>query len=213
MTVLLGLDADTILTPYAPAIAAAGISAVGRYLKNLEPAEVAALHAAGVAIWLIFEGGSDNVLGGAGQGTEDGNRALAQAQALGAPPTAAIYATADFDIASDQLALALDYWAAFDAVIWGKYQIGGYADGTVLSGLRDHGLPYRWLAGAMGWDGSREFLQSESPEIVQGPTIDGGGSWSPPGTPPIDWPDLGFPYDPDVIFVADCGLWLPSAAA
>src|ERR1700723_2158160 len=111
---LLGLDADTILTPYIAAIAQAGITRVGRYLKNLTAAEVAALHATGIGVVLIFEAGSENVLGGAAQGTIDGKRALAQAQALNAPDDVAIYVTADTDLSAAQASVAEDYWAAFD---------------------------------------------------------------------------------------------------
>lgn len=210
---IMGLDADTILTPYAAGIANSGIKAVGRYLKNLQPEEIAELHSLGIAIWLIFETGSDNILGGADQGTRDGQRTLSQAQALGVPEgRVAIYATADMDVDASNLSIAEDYWAAFDAVIFGHYQIGGYADGTALSGLRDHGLPYCWLAGAMGWEDSRDFLATGNPTLVQGPTLTNGGMWAPPGQEPTEWPDLDFPYDPDMIMSEDFGAWLPPTA-
>lgn len=203
-----GIDADTVLSPYAKAIAAAGFSDVGRYLKNLTIAEITALHAEGIGIWLIFEHNAQDVLGGAQLGTQCGQQALTQARALGVPEgQIAIYPAADTDILPSQLAVAEDYWAAFDAVIFGHYRIAGYADGTALSGLRDHGLPLCWLAGAMGWDGSHAFLETGNPDLVQGPQLNQGGAWGLPGQPAEEWPDLGFPYDPNIIISDDIGAW------
>src|ERR1700679_1398403 len=166
-----GLDADTILTPYAARLAADGFTDVGRYLKNLTTAEVKALHAAGLRIWLIAERGATNVLGGAAQGAADGQVALAQAQNLGAPVGTAIYPAADTDILPSQAAVGEGYWAAFDGKIFPTYKIGAYADGTLDAALLTHGLNYPWLAGARGWSGFADFAANGKPCMIQGPQI------------------------------------------
>lgn len=203
-----GLDADTILTPYAVRIAAAGFTDVGRYLKNLTTEEVRALHAAGLRIWLIFERAADDVLAGAAQGAVDGKRAFSQAQNLGAPGGTAIYPAADTDVLSAQAAISEDYWAAFDGVIFPTYKIGAYADGTLDEALLTQGLDYPWLAGARGWAGFEDFLTNGKPCMVQGPQINAGETSTWNGQ---NWPALPFDYDPNVI-LADNGAWAPPAS-
>lgn len=212
---ILGLDAATILTPYAQRIADANIKAVGRYLKSLTRAEIAALHAAGIAVWLIFEAGAENALGGAAQGTADGQLARLQAfQGLGAPQdrTVAIYGTVDtsFDSNGDpeKLEAVVDYFSPFSAALdESGFRTGSYADGRILDELRSHGLELEWMAGAFGWEGSRAYLAQRKPTLCQGPTITDATSWAPPGMDAVAWPDLGFPYDPNFIFEDDFGAW------
>lgn len=212
---LRGLDVDEVMTNQAPLLKAAGFDFILRYLKNVAAAEVAALHRAGLIVGFIWETTATRALDGAAAGAEDGQKALAMMQSLGAPATCAIYATVDNDIGAGDdtdIAAVEDYFAAFDSVLWGNgdppnYPIGGYADGTVLGALRDHGLPFMWLAGAMGWDGSRDFEVDNHPHLVQGPTISG-GSWHGQ-----QWPDVGFQYDPDLALIEEFGGWAPPAAA
>lgn len=202
-----GLDADTILTPYAQQIADAGFTDVGRYLKNLTAEEVAALHAVGLGIWLIFERGAEDVLDGDAQGAADGTIALAQAQALGVPAGVAIYATADTDLSDAQATVAESYWWAFDAQINpAGYKIGGYADGVTLAELLMHGLNYPWLAGARGWAGYSDFVVTNNAVMIQGPQLGAGETaiWED-----IEWPALPFPYDPNMMLADDIGAWMP----
>ena len=210
MTTILGLDADQNLSGYAAAIKTA-FAALGcdrpftcRYLKNLSSAEVSALHAAGISIVAIFEAGAENALGGADQGEADGIRALRQASALGLPGDRPIYATVDTDAGSATLDTIADYFTAFAAAI-APHPVGAYGSGAVLTALRDINIRLLWLAGAMGWSGSREFDAAGDPTMVQGPTLDHGGRWSA-----IDWPDLGFEYDPDIAYAEDFGAWSPA---
>lgn len=202
-----GLDADTILTSYAERLVSDGFTDVGRYLKNTSAEEIAALHAAGLRVWLIFERGATDALGGAAQGAVDGKVAFAQAQALGAPAGVAIYPAADADIQTSQAAVSEDYWAAFDGEIFPTYRIGAYADGTLDAALLTHGLNYPWLAGARGWSGFADFEANGNPCMIQGPQINAGetGHWNS-----LDWPALPFAYDPDVI-LSDNGAWAPPA--
>lgn len=213
---LRGLDADQSLARQAHAIKAGGIDFVMRYLKNLTTDELEVLHAAGLAVGFIWESTATRALEGADAGTEDGTRALSMMRALGAPSSCVVYATVDNDVGADDdtdLTAIGEYFDAFDAVLWpdasqpALYRIGGYADGTVLSKMRSYGMPKCWLAGAMGWDGSREFEANEHPDLVQGPTLAHGGNWHG-----MEWPDLGFAYDPNLALVADFGGWASRAA-
>ena len=204
--VALGLDADRDLSRFAAALAKDGIKVVLRYLKNLTTAETGLLHLEGLLVGMIFETSAERALLGAAAGAEDGAFALRQAQALGAPPNAAIYATVDNDVGTSQLAAIEAYGAAFGGCLTGKARFGGYGSGLVLTTLQKVGMELPWLAGASGWAGFKEFLATGAPAIVQGPTL-GGGTWSPEGMPPIVWPRPGFVYDPDIIFADDVGAW------
>lgn len=188
-----GLDAATILTPYAKKIAAAGFTSVGRYLKSLTKAEVAALHDAGLGLWLIFESTADRALAGRQAGNDDGVKAAAQVAALGLPGDLAIFAAVDTDVQSSQLSIVSDYIAAFDAAI-GKHPLGVYACGAVLSHLP--GIEAPWLAGAMGWSGSRAYDLTAAWAMKQGPTIQANHVVLWAGE---SWPALPFDYDPNLI--------------
>jgi hypothetical protein len=204
----LGLDADASYVPFLDDIGAA-FGALGYpkplllcYTKVITPTHLAAYRAAGFPVALIFEVGARNSLGGDMVGTTDGNHCVRQMGALGAPKGAGVYLTSDTDVGSDaDLELVEAYFAAADAEIFAAgYRIGGYADGTELMELHSHGLNFEWLAGAMGWDGSRELLGSGTPDIVQG-IIRAGGSWMG-----FDWPAIdGLNYDPNLVYSADVG--------
>lgn len=216
---ILGLDSYQPMTPFVPAIRDAGMRFACRYLKNLTLGEARALSAAGIAVVAIFETTGERALLGRVAGLADGLRARAQMDRLGAPETAAIYLTVDprSDVREDQVETVEQYFCAADEEIFGHYKIGGYASGMVLDALRADGLDYCWLAGAMGWSGSKAFARSGVPHLVQGPTVGRGRtmSWPPaklvPRVDPIQWPDLGFDYDPDIALVDEFGQFMVAA--
>ena len=204
----LGLDADASYVPFLDDIGAA-FGALGYprplllcYTKIITPAHLAAYRAAGFPVALIFEVGAQNSLDGAGQGTLDGQHCVAKMKVLNAPKGAGVYLTSDTDVGpGDDLTAVEQYFAAADAEIFAAgFRIGGYADGTELMQLHADGLNFEWLAGAMGWDGSRAFRVSGAPDIVQG-IIRPGGSWMGFRWPVID----GLSYDPDLVYSADVG--------
>ena len=217
-TPILGLDADEDLSPRAVAIKAAGFGYVMNYARFLTKAMVDKYHAAGLLVGVIDEKSSTRALQGALAGKEDGEAAVAIMQRLGAPPTAGIAATVDDDVSTVEQTSEVDaYFAAYDGAFWPDalspplFTMMGYADGTALSVLRQHGLPICWLAGAGGWSGSHAFALAGKPQLIQGPTIGpAGGSWTPAGTmAPIKCPALGFQYDPDIAMapLEECGLF------
>lgn len=208
----LGLDCDFDVSPYAPLLAAHNIQFVGQYLRSwLTAASVAKLHAHNIKVLCYWETTGAAALQGGGKGAADGGGALRKMQQLGAPPEAAVCMAVDTDVAASQMYQVEDYFYAADAQLWGSYRIMGYADGTAISLLRQHGLPLCVLAGAMGWDGSRAFAHTGNPNVVQGPTLSHGGAWPAagliPNVEPIEWPNLGFAYDPLIALTPDYGAW------
>lgn len=210
-----GLDAATVLTPFAKKIAAAGFYAVGRYLKSLTATEIAALHAAGLGVWPIYETTADRALGGAAAGREDGAKVMVQMKALGAPNGTGVFFTVDngagknTDVDRDGVKdaqEAAEYFLAAKSMLFGTYRCGDYADGDVLTTL-DDAVAFPWLPGAMGWSGSRAYDATDLWAMKQGPTLNHGGPWAD-----LDWPDLGFPYDPNLI-AREIGAWMPPAGA
>jgi hypothetical protein len=196
-----GLDAATILTPFAKDIADAGFAAAGRYFKSLTRTEVDALHAHGIGVWLIFETTATRSLNGGMAGTIDGAKAAAQARTLAAPPGTGIYATVDTDVSDPQR--VAPYFAAFAAQVRAVgYRMGAYADGAILKG--DAGLiDLPWIPGAMGWSGSADFLARGDWVMRQGPQINAGRTAQWAG---VTWPAMGFAYDPNLAR-AEFGVW------
>src|SRR6185312_3518664 len=150
----------------------------------------------------IFETTAARALGGRAAGIADGALAADHARRLEPPAGTVIYATVDMDPAAAVLRTIGDYDAAFASAL-GEYRAGLYACGAVLA--KSTSLP--WLAGAAGWNGSRAYDTTGNWALKQGPQLNHGGSWAG-----IDWPDLGFPYDPDLIAHDDIGAWSPSGA-
>lgn len=207
---LRGLDAATILTPYCKQIAVAGFVSVGRYLKSLTRAEVDALHAAEIGLWLIFETTATRALGGAAAGESDGVKAASQAKALGAPPGTVIYWTVDTDVLPTQLPAVGAYGLKFGAAIAAEgYRAGSYACGDAQTYMAKNlaAVPLSWLPGAMGWSGSRAYDATGAWVMKQGPQINAGRTANWVG---LAWPALPFPYDPNVIVTGrDYGAWMP----
>lgn len=204
---IIGFDADQDCARVAHAAKAKGASFVCRYLKNLTTVEREALHAAGLAIVLIFESTADRAMGGAPSGATDGARALNQAKALGAPEGAAIYATADFDPTPAQEDDVLAYFAGFRTQIRGLtatsgdlntfsgFALGIYASGAICQLALDQSVAdYAWLAGGLRMRGSQAFHDTGRAAIEQ----DVGDKRGL---------DLGIGIDSDIALVEDYGSW------
>lgn len=194
----IGFDTDTPVSAVVAALAVQkGAGFCCRYLKNLSRSEIAALHAAGLAIVLIFESTARRALGGAPSGATDGARALAAARALGAPDSAAIYATADFDVTPAQEADVMAYFAAFKIAI-APMKFGVYANGAICQLALDKGIAnYTWLMGGLSMRDSRKFLASGKATIVQD-VGDKSGLY------------LGIAIDTDLAYADDYGGWAAS---
>ena len=206
-----GIDVDLDVRPYLDQLKP-WCSFVGRYSKNLTAAEHEAITAAGMKTLLIYEGGADNCLGGSAQGINDGNHFLRQCEAQGFKPglTSGVFPACDTDKPEDMsmadfLLNAENYWYGFSITVFPKgwLYMGGYAPGSLLTELTKHGLIYPWSAGAKGWSGTRDYDLNGPWSVNQGPELTSSGTWPSAeghlaGVSPLEWPDIGTPYDPNV---------------
>lgn len=176
---------------WLPALPRKGIKTCSQYLTDIpgdraklptNGVQVTAIQAHGMSVLLNFEGAgaSPNAFTRA-KGLANGRYARAYSfNELRAPPGTAIYFSTEarFDAAY----IASNVKPYFDAVREAmtesssapSYKIGGYSSGSVCEALIDHdSIDYYWLANAMGWSGSRQFLASGKWHIRQLPTING----------------------------------------
>jgi hypothetical protein len=153
-----GFDADTYLTDaIVEAAMVAGCIAAGRYLKNLQPAEVAVCARHGFKLWLIYEGMGDlaTIEQGAPRGQKDGALAKSQALALGAPTTIPIFAAVDFGATGGTQIADVDAYMGGFASGCAPYPQGDYGDGDVILS-RPNSKGY--VAGADGWSKTEAIL-------------------------------------------------------
>lgn len=171
MTAIIDTNHDT--TPHLPALSAAGIATVIRYLspigphgeKCIKPPEARAVAGAGLRLALVCEGWGDFAHGAisAGAGERDGAWCTENAPAVGAPAGACLYYAVDVDAGADQIRkLVLPYFRSIKAMHDAaaiKYRIGVYGSGSVCTAVLAAGLAdLSWLSCSMGWSGSRAYL-------------------------------------------------------
>jgi hypothetical protein len=163
-----GFVIDCISSPSIAAMRGAGVAGLTRYLswlnrdslhKVIHQPEFDVLLDAGFGLALNWEYAATDWLGGADAGRAQAVEAVRQAKALGYPPGAAIYGSADFDMTLAQWnAAGRGYAAAFSGgVRAGGYLPGVYGPWDVLTWCRDAGLMTRfWQAGmSTAWSGHR----------------------------------------------------------
>src|SRR5579863_8465785 len=107
------IDTNHDVTPHLPALKAAGVKSVIRYLspinpkgeKCIKPAEAKAIAAAGLRLALVCEGWGDFAHGGisAGAGQRDGEWCAQYAPTVGASAAACIYFAVDTDASPAQI--------------------------------------------------------------------------------------------------------------
>jgi hypothetical protein len=95
--------------PGGAALAARGITSVGRYLaadgRGLTRSEYADLTAHGLTVWLIREADGREMLSGRAAGQVNATIAQQQIDALGLPADSVVYFTADFGPVPSQYAV------------------------------------------------------------------------------------------------------------
>lgn len=169
---MLGLDYSSG-RPSGAAVARAGYGFVVRYLVNglsgrvnLTAAEVADMHAAGVAVVLVWErkiiGQPDRATEGHAAGVADAQAAVAQAATAGLPDNP-IYFCVDFDIpdyspgdpsARAKLGPVGDYFEGVLSVL-PRERVGVYGGFYAVSRVLDAGLA-EWAWQTAAWSGGRE---------------------------------------------------------
>lgn len=151
MTVL-GVD-YSFSRPSPALLHSKGFKAVGRYLggsrdKDITRAEAAALHAHGLGIWIVFEGGASRSAQGYAAGVADARAALAQANSVGLPAGCPIFFAVDFNGSWAQVAA---YFAGTRKVLGSR--TGPYGSYAITTAARSAG--YRWTWQTCAWSGGR----------------------------------------------------------
>ena len=198
---ILGFDAAQDCTRILGRAKAAGVRWIGRYYsfnprKNLSAPEASAIQTAGLDIVSIWEAAGDRATTFTYQnGRREALAALEQARQVGQPPGSAIYFAVDFDASISQIdAGIIPYFRAANEVVPADYVVDGYGSGLVLSRLDAEGLiSHGWLAGAMGWQGSRAYKNAALTEIEQ-------------DTPSDPW-GFGFDVDRNYARPGNFGSW------
>ena len=189
------IDTNHDVTRHLPALKAAGVKTIIRYLspinphgeKCIKPAEAQAIAAAGLRLALVCEGWGDFAHGAisAGAGERDGEWSAKYAASVGAPADACIYFAVDTDANSAQIRkLVLPYFTAITAAFQeteARYRRGVYGSGSVCDAvLAGNDADLSWLSCSMGWSDSRTYLaenrwvlRQHTPETLAGIDCDG----------------------------------------
>lgn len=230
---MIGFDYTDRIAPVA--LKAAGCQVVFRYLsnpgwpKNLTLAEAQELHAAGIAIVLNYETSGTFMLGGYGAGQECARSARAQATALGAPATARIYYSADFDVTAAQVSIVMAFLQGA-ASVDGAAEVDEYgglrlAQAAAAAGMR----PWQTVAWSGGmWEPRDVARQTGEQRYVGGVQVDVNeiedfgalGAWMPGGvmgTIPASigqkWPEIAGEFPANGQFDDDSALiWADGGA-
>lgn len=178
------IDTNIDTTAHLPALKAAGVTTIIRYLSPINPAgekcikppEARAIAAAGLRLALVCEGWGDFAHGGisAGAGMRDGEWCARYAPTVGAPANAAIAYAVDVDATAAQIRqLVLPYCASIGtehAAAAVKYRRTIYGSGNVVAAvLGAGGAELDWLSCSLGWGGSRAYLARRKPVLLQHP--------------------------------------------
>jgi hypothetical protein len=169
------IDTNCDVTAQLPALNAAGVTAIGRYLNRLDPGEekvvkpdeARAIAAAGLRLFLVFEiGGRPN---GSAQGHLDGRWSAKYMRTIGAPAGAAIYYAVDYDAQADNMPGILAAFATFHAaVVDAGYRVGVYGSGAVCTAVTAAGFAtLSWLSGSVDWSGSQSYAASRQWALLQ----------------------------------------------
>ena len=183
------IDTAVNTTHYLPALKAAGVTTVIRYLnplwpageKNIKAEEAHAMAAADMRLALVNEGWGDFAHGGisAGAGERDAAYSFSAAVDLGAmqlgviQSDACVYFAVDTDAMPGQITkFVLPYFKALsdynDAHYSGVFRIGVYGSGAVCDAvIRSKHASCSWLACSMGWLGSRAYRDSKKWTLLQ----------------------------------------------
>lgn len=177
------IDVPCDIGHLATRLADRGVKSVVRYYnhrnsarlpsKCLTRAELDALHQAGLSVAVVFQqrGGSAGNISDLSEanGARDAERALEPAGTMDQPHGSAIYFAVDWDyFRPSELSQIGPYFAEARRVLGSKYQLGVYGSGAVGSHLKQRGLAdHIWLAGSMGWSGTRRALEQGNWTIFQ----------------------------------------------
>jgi hypothetical protein len=200
---------------FAKAAKAAGFAAVLRYLPlppgtlqsdnvgRLTAEEVAAYHAAGLGIGIVWETTQYRPIMGAAGGSVDGFQARAAANALGFPPKHPIFGAVDFPPTPGQLPLVTAYLqtAGFEP----------YANGPTLTHLQAR---HSWMHNWGGSDFADPHIHQQGGQVtIAGVACDLNDCyhddciWWPPNPQPVPQPSQPVEEDDMLGFTNDKGTF------
>ena len=177
------IDVPMDVSDFADDIARRGVKTVIRYYnhrnssalptKRLESNEAASLEQAGLSLAVVFQ-----QRGGAGghiedldaqSGRADARRAVELATNLDQPHGSAIYFAVDHDyFRQSEVRRIVPYFEEVRNRFGTDYRIGVYGSGTIGRAMLDRGLvDFVWLAGAVGWSGTRDMLRTDDWALFQ----------------------------------------------
>lgn len=197
--------------PAPPAIAAAGYTAVLRYLsedpaKDLLAAEAAGLHAAGLGIGLIWETTAGRALAGEGAGLIDAAVAAGELRSLGVPAGTPVFANVgDWAVAAAEVGAIRGYYYGWRHGL-AEYQpgAGGYGCAYILGQLAEGGAVGIWWQNAIDAEGVPGSIVSPHASIYQRTTP----TRSIAGTPAGQWDEDACGFGP----VPEPPWWRPAPA-
>lgn len=170
---MLGID-FSFARPAPAAMASAGYAVVFRYLPNgsarpdLTVSEAQSYLAAGLGVAAVWESAADRATGGATAGAADGAAAVRNAQQIGYPAGAVIFANVgDFAATPAQFPAIRDYYNEFSrAVTSAGYLCGGYGTGWIIDQLAPvcKGV---WWQNAMNDNGESGSIVSPNASVYQ----------------------------------------------
>ena len=177
------IDTNHDTTPHLPALKAAGVTTIIRYLspinpggeKCIKPAEAHAIAAAGLRLALVCEGWGDFAHGAisAGAGERDGEWCSSYLASIGAAKAACVYFAVDVDAAPAQIKkLVLPYFQSIRLSFpaGGNYRVGVYGSGATCAAVTAAPLAdLSWLSCSLGWSGSRAYLATNKWVLRQHP--------------------------------------------
>jgi LysM repeat protein len=187
--------------PGGNSIKQAGFDFACRYLshddgKTITQGEASDLINNGVDIVLVYESYATRPLAGHDAGVQDGQTAVAEAQAIGFAGDT-IYAAADFDATEAQQALIDSYLHGFTEGLGGKYQTGVYGGFYVVKRCKENGTATKFWQ-TLAWSGGQildgvHIYQNGQTTFGGGADIDEGrqdniGQWKADGSHPAPSP-------------------------
>lgn len=147
-----GLDYSAGTIP-GSVIREAGYDFVVRYVgtpgrtKNITKAEFDDLVAHGVTVWLVYENGTQDALGGFGAGQAAARAARADADHIGYPAGGTIFFACDMHLTASQIPTALGYYDGA-ADILGRNAVGCYGFTELISAAKNgRHATYFWQCG------------------------------------------------------------------
>ena len=177
------LDTNSVTTSKLAQLKQDGVQCVIRYIassnqsgKRVEEDEARAIAAAGLQLGLVFEnyGGVNNFQHAdinSVTGTQHGMFARQWAEHVGCPNGTIIWFAIDTDVVGRQYdTIVKPYLVTAKVALKNQFRIGVYACGYVCQrALDDKVVDATWLTQSMGWNGSRDFRNTNRWVLLQGP--------------------------------------------